>query len=83
MVTDTSFLRNPHYHQPTDTVETLDLPFLAAVIEELDAALPGAVRSWFHYPCWSASSPAIHVQSAAMRVAKPGECFDFLHSLFD
>ncbi|MCP9793577.1 M20/M25/M40 family metallo-hydrolase, partial [Vulcanococcus limneticus] len=26
MVTDTSFLRNPHYHQPTDTVETLDLP---------------------------------------------------------
>lgn len=41
MVTDTSFLRNPHYHQPTDTVETLDLPFLAAVVEGLDAALRG------------------------------------------
>lgn len=29
MVTDTSFFRNPHYHQPTDTPETLDYPFLA------------------------------------------------------
>lgn len=24
MLTDTSYLRNPHYHQPTDTPETLD-----------------------------------------------------------
>ncbi len=24
MLTDTSFLRNPHYHQSTDTPETLD-----------------------------------------------------------
>jgi Zn-dependent M28 family amino/carboxypeptidase len=39
MVTDTSFLRNPHYHRMTDTIETLDLPFLAAVTEGLDAAL--------------------------------------------
>jgi hypothetical protein len=31
MLTDTSFLRNPHYHQPTDTPETLDYPFLARV----------------------------------------------------
>jgi Zn-dependent M28 family amino/carboxypeptidase len=29
MITDTSFLRNPHYHLPSDTLETLDLPFLA------------------------------------------------------
>jgi len=35
MVTDTSFLRNPHYHKPTDTVATLDLPFLAAVTAAL------------------------------------------------
>ncbi|MCM1985051.1 M28 family peptidase [Lyngbya confervoides] len=28
MVSDTAFLRNPHYHQPTDTLETLDLTFL-------------------------------------------------------
>jgi Zn-dependent M28 family amino/carboxypeptidase len=31
MVTDTSFLRNPHYHQRTDTPDTLDYPFLARV----------------------------------------------------
>jgi len=39
MVTDTSFLRNPHYHRMSDTIDTLDLPFLAAVTEGLDAAL--------------------------------------------
>ena len=39
MVTDTSFMRNPNYHQMSDTIETLDLPFLAAVIDGLDAAL--------------------------------------------
>ena len=27
MVTDTANLRNPHYHQPTDTLETLDRTF--------------------------------------------------------
>lgn len=31
MVTDTSFFRNPHYHQASDTPETLDYPFLAQV----------------------------------------------------
>jgi Zn-dependent M28 family amino/carboxypeptidase len=31
MITDTSFYRNPHYHQPGDTVETLDYAFLAKV----------------------------------------------------
>lgn len=31
MITDTAFLRNPHYHQAGDTLETLDLPFLAQV----------------------------------------------------
>ena len=39
MVTDTSFMRNPHYHQPSDTIETLDLPFLQTVINGLDAAI--------------------------------------------
>lgn len=38
MVTDTSFMRNPHYHQMSDTVETLDLPFFCRVIEGLDEA---------------------------------------------
>jgi Zn-dependent M28 family amino/carboxypeptidase len=39
MVTDTSFLRNPHYHKETDTVDTLDLPFLMAVIDGLEVAI--------------------------------------------
>ncbi|MEB3199429.1 MAG: M28 family peptidase [Synechococcaceae cyanobacterium] len=39
MVTDTSFMRNPHYHEPGDTIETLDLPFLMAVIYGLEQAL--------------------------------------------
>jgi Zn-dependent M28 family amino/carboxypeptidase len=39
MVTDTSFLRNPHYHRMSDTIDTLDLPFLAAVTEGLKAGL--------------------------------------------
>jgi Zn-dependent M28 family amino/carboxypeptidase len=31
MITDTSFFRNPHYHQVSDTPDTLDYPFLARV----------------------------------------------------
>lgn len=33
MITDTSFMRNPHYHQETDTPETLDMEFLHKVTE--------------------------------------------------
>ena len=33
MITDTSFMRNPHYHQPSDTIETLDFDFLQHVTE--------------------------------------------------
>ena len=39
MVTDTSYMRNPHYHQMSDTVDTLDLPFFCQVVNGLDAAL--------------------------------------------
>ncbi|MFM7237503.1 MAG: M28 family peptidase [Cyanobium sp.] len=39
MATDTSFLRNPHYHQLSDTLATLDMAFLAAVCTGLHAAL--------------------------------------------
>ena len=35
MVTDTAFLRNPHYHQASDRLETLNLEFLAAVCRGL------------------------------------------------
>jgi Zn-dependent M28 family amino/carboxypeptidase len=38
MVTDTAFLRNPHYHGPTDTLKTLNLDFMAKVCE-------GVIRS--------------------------------------
>ena len=31
MLTDTSFLRNPHYHQSTDTPDTLDYARMAEV----------------------------------------------------
>jgi aminopeptidase YwaD len=31
MVTDTAFLRNPNYHLPTDTMETLDFEFMRKV----------------------------------------------------
>ena len=39
MVTDTAFLRNPHYHQPSDTLETLDLDFLTSVCQSLIVSL--------------------------------------------
>jgi Zn-dependent M28 family amino/carboxypeptidase len=35
MVTDTAFLRNPNYHQRSDTLETLDLDFLTGVCQGL------------------------------------------------
>jgi aminopeptidase YwaD len=34
-LTDTAHLRNPHYHRPTDTLETLDLEFLTQVCQGL------------------------------------------------
>lgn len=39
MLTDTSFLRNPHYHQVTDTIDTLDFPRMAEVINGMAGAL--------------------------------------------
>jgi Zn-dependent M28 family amino/carboxypeptidase len=33
MITDTSFYRNPHYHQPTDTADRLDYTRMAQVID--------------------------------------------------
>ena len=39
MVTDTAFMRNPHYHQPSDTIATLDLDFLAGVCEGLEQGI--------------------------------------------
>jgi hypothetical protein len=39
MITDTAFYRNPHYHGGTDTLETLDLNFMAKVCEGVVRAL--------------------------------------------
>ncbi len=35
MVTDSAFFRNPHYHLPSDTMEKLDLDFMAELVESL------------------------------------------------
>jgi hypothetical protein len=39
MITDTSEYRNPHYHKPSDTIETLDFVRMAGCTEALDAAV--------------------------------------------
>ncbi len=39
MLTDTANFRNPHYHRPTDTLDTLNLDFIASVTEGLMAAV--------------------------------------------
>src|SRR5215213_9001123 len=39
MVTDTANMRNPHYHRPSDCIETLDLDFLTSVWRGLTAGL--------------------------------------------
>ena len=35
MVTDTSFMRNPHFHKASDRIETLDLNFMAGICQGL------------------------------------------------
>jgi aminopeptidase YwaD len=39
MLTDTANFRNPHYHRPTDTIETLNLTFLGHVTLAVTAAV--------------------------------------------
>lgn len=39
IVTDTAFLRNPHYHKLSDTLETLDPDFLTGVCQGLMAGI--------------------------------------------
>ncbi|MBH0176666.1 MAG: M28 family peptidase [Nitrospira sp.] len=39
MLTDTANFRNPHYHRPTDTIDTLNLDFMAAVADGVTAAI--------------------------------------------
>jgi Zn-dependent M28 family amino/carboxypeptidase len=39
MLTDTAEFRNPNYHQPTDTLDTLNLPFVAEVCRAVAAVV--------------------------------------------
>ena len=39
MVTDTAFFRNPHYHRPSDRIETLDFDFMARLVDSLEIAI--------------------------------------------
>jgi len=39
MVTDTAFMRNPHYHQPSDRIDTLNFDFLTGVCRGLAQGL--------------------------------------------
>ena len=39
IVTDTAFFRNPNYHLPSDTIDTLDFTFMAQLVKSLELAL--------------------------------------------
>lgn len=39
MITDTSEFRTPHYHMPSDTIETLDFERMAGVVDALEEAV--------------------------------------------
>ena len=39
MVTDTAFFRNPHYHLPSDSIDTLNFVFMAQLVKSLECAL--------------------------------------------
>lgn len=45
MLTDTSFLRNPHYHQPSDTPETLDYTKMTEVALGVASAMKRLLES--------------------------------------
>ncbi len=55
MLTDTAFYRNPHYHRPTDTIDTLDFPFMARLVRGLSFALLGLIR-WQGLACGSSQA---------------------------
>lgn len=45
MLTDTANFRNPNYHRPTDTLETLNLDFIAAVADGVTATISAMASS--------------------------------------
>ncbi len=57
MVTDTAFMRNPHYHAPGDRPETLDYRRMATVVD-------GVLNAVLHLVGNSAGNPAIRPASS-------------------
>ena len=45
MVTDTAFMRNPHYHQPTDSPQTIDYARLTRAVDGLEAVVEALVQA--------------------------------------
>jgi hypothetical protein len=41
MITDTAYFRNPNYHGPNDTADTLDYAFMAELVRSLEHAIDG------------------------------------------
>lgn len=39
MITDTAFFRNPNYHLPSDTLDTLDFGFMSQLVKSLELAV--------------------------------------------
>ena len=46
MITDTAFFRNPNYHAPSDTPDTLDFGFMGELVTSLELALVELERSF-------------------------------------
>ncbi|MDH5669937.1 MAG: M28 family peptidase, partial [Nitrospira sp.] len=44
MLTDTANFRNPNYHRPTDTIDTLNLNFMASVADAVTATVKALAR---------------------------------------
>jgi Zn-dependent M28 family amino/carboxypeptidase len=53
MLTDTSFLRNPHYHEATDTPDTLDYDRMAAVTLGVAGGVAKLARAKFPRRGWA------------------------------
>jgi hypothetical protein len=43
MITDTALFRNPHYHRPSDTLDTLSIDFMAKVCQGVIRAVRGGL----------------------------------------
>jgi len=50
LLTDTSFLRNPHYHLPTDTPDTLDYSRMAQIALGVGGAITRLAKHTGPFP---------------------------------